>query len=766
MTELGVAEPMASAEVYHRELGIGEIQAQTVRWAILGVLGLGLGALFLAVFDLKYVPPLALLLTGGLLALTWVAYLVSQRRVRAGAAVQVLGLALLLTVAIQLMPDAILAPWFALVVLLAGALLNARAGGLVALFVTVVLFGTIEGPASDLQHTVALSSILLSWAALFAYWLISRPTRTALDWAWNSYVQAVEQTTQARARQAELASLSKGLSESNYQLEQLNLALEQARRASREARRLKAEFAAAVSHELRTPLNLIIGFCEMMVLSPATAYGERLPAGYQHDLDAIYRNAGHISALVDDILDLSQIDANRMALHREWASLGRVVDEAVGAVETLFQDRDLSIRVVLDDGLPPLWIDRTRVRQILINLLGNAGRFVEEGGVTIRAERRGDAVVIAVADTGLGIRPEDLPYVFEEFYQVRSGGPRRGGSGLGLTISKRFAELHGGTMGVESAGTGQGSTFFLSLPIGAGSAPEPTAGADWDERVSQRVRGEAEARVLVVDPEGALHRVFQRYLDGFQVLRAASAEDCRRQARNGAIQAIVVDSAVSGAEPALIEQLPEALREVPIIACPLRATGPIGADLGAVSYLPKPVTRDQLRAALRRLGQPARSALIVDDDPEMTRLLGRMFRSLVQGGQHWIANGGSEALELLRVHCPDLVILDLLMPDVNGYQVLDAMRNDPELKDTPVFVVSARGLGDETIVAKEIRVSRAGGLSVAEVMRWVKNGLTVPADSDTTAGAPPAAPRESPALAGTRRRPGKARVSALAEPSR
>ena len=765
MNEYAPTEPLPSAEVYRRELGVDEIREQTVRLAIVGTLILVLGSLFLSVFELKYAPPLMLLVTIGVLVLTWLANLVSRRRPIDGARVFIVGLLVLLTFAVQTMPSAVLTPWFALIVLLTGALLGARAGVLVALVVTGILLAAAEWPTRDVRLAPAFSSILLSWASLFAYWLISRPTSTALEWAWSSYVQARDQTTMARARQGELASLSKGLSESNYQLEQLNLELEQARRAEREARRLKAEFAAAVSHELRTPLNLIIGFCEMMVLSPSSAYGERLPVGYQHDLESIYRNAGHISALVDDILDLSQVDANRLALHRDWAPLSRIVSEAVGAVETLFQDRDLEVRVVVDE-LPPVWVDQTRIRQILINLLGNAARFVEQGGVTIRAERLRDSVVVSVADTGLGIRPDDLPYVFEEFFQVRTGGTRRGGSGLGLTISKRFAELHGGMMWVESAGVGQGSTFFLKLPIDVDAPSTSRDAPTWDDRLSNRVRGQADSRILVIDPAGDLHRIFQRYLDGFQVLHATSTRDCQRHAKIGGIQAVVFGTPATQTDWSDLQALPPRFREVPIISCSLHTTHQVGKEIGAASYLVKPVTRDQLRTALRRLGRPVRSALIVDDDPEMTRLLGRMFKSLVRGGHFWTAEDGSQALDLLRSQHPDLLLLDLLMPGVNGYDVLDAVNGDAELNQTPVFVISARGLGDESVVADAIGVTRAGGLTVADIMYWVKSGIHVPQDSNTSAGVWPTAPTATPALGETRRHPRKAQASGPEAPNR
>ncbi len=749
------AEPLPSVKEYRNELGVDDIRVQTIRLAIVGVVVLVLSSLFLSVFDLKYAPPLLLLVTTGMLLVSWLALFVSRHHTNLGAWVFIGGLLVVLTIAIRTIPGSVLAPWFALSVLLAGALLDARAGALVALIVCVVLLSTAKLLTPGERLGSEFSSILLSWAALFAYWLISRPTNAALTWAWNSYVEAREQMLRARDRQAELARLSKGLRESNYQLEQLNLELERARRAEREARRLKAEFAAAVSHELRTPLNLIIGFCEMMVLTPSSAYEERLPASYQHDLESIYRNACHIAALVDDILDLSQIEANRMALHREWVSLPRIIDEAVKAVESLFEDRDLEIRLELQD-VPAIWVDPIRIRQILINLLGNAARFIEEGGVTIRAERQGDAVLVSVVDTGLGIQPEDLPYVFDEFFQVRTGSRRRSGSGLGLTISKRFAELHGGSMWVESAGIGKGSTFFLKLPIDHNTPMVPRDAPNWEDRLTNRVRGHSDRRILVIDPDGDVHRIFQRYLDGYQVLRAATLRDCSRYARSGPIQAVIVGSASMYAGSPEIPQLPPALRALPIVSCSLRTAHQLCKEMGVADYLMKPVTRDQFRAALRRIGRPVRSALIVDDDVEMTSLLDRMFKSLVRDGECWIASDGRRALDLLRTHSPDLLILDLMMPEVSGYEVLHAVRSDPVLNRTPIVVISAKSTVDGSIVADAVGLSRAGGLTVAEIMRWVKTGLDALLEPNTSAGACPVVPSATPAWEGNRRRPGKA----------
>ncbi len=718
------------------------LRVETTRLAVAGLVALSFGILGFAALVLNRIDPGVVGAVVTLWGSSWLAYRTAATTLRLAGGIVVGGVGSVVAGAILLLPGALAAPWLALVVLVASALLGWRWGAAVAGLASALLAVAAHDPPSLLAGSSALDAALLCWASLGASWLISRPTRTALGWAWQSYLQALAQTRLARERQAELVRLSKSLGDSYYQLEQLNLELERARRAAQEARRLKAQFAAAVSHELRTPLNLIIGFCEMMVLSPSSAYGQRLPPNYQDDLEAIYRNACHISALVDDILDLSQIDADRMALHKEWTTLERIVGDAVATVETLFRERDLSLRTELA-ALPPVYVDQTRVRQILINLLSNAARFVDQGGVTVRAVGDETSVIVSVRDTGPGIPPEELPGVFEEFYQIR-GMRRRGGSGLGLTVSKRFAELHGGTMWVEST-LGEGSTFYLKLPT---RADAPVAASDpvaWDDRIGQRVRGQAERRLVVVDDTGEVAKIFQRYLDGFEIVGAPSLERARKLARVRPVQAVVLGS--PAAEEAWRSGFAGAgeLARLPIISCVLRTSRRSAAELGVTDYLVKPVTRDQLRRALRAIGPDLHRVLVVDDEPEMTRLLARMVRSLVRGCQVEMVESGEAALACVRERRPDLVILDLLMPGTNGYAVLETLRADATLGAIPVLVVTARGLQDEVVVASALSVTRTGGLTVAEVMRWITAGLDalLPAPFEPRRSAP-ALPEGSP----------------------
>jgi len=718
---------------------LDDIHAQSALLLIRGVAGLGYGVLVFGTLVLEQ-PSLAIYgIAVGLVALSWLAHLVFARSAKGAAGLIVGGLATVLTAALILFPEGSLASWFAVLVFIAGALLGWRWSLALTLAVVALLSLLSQQLPGTVVSSAALSAGMLSLLSLVGSWIVSRPTITAVGWAWHNYQIAAAQTAEARARQAELARLSKALRESTYHLKQINLDLNRAEQAAQEARRLKAQFATSVSHELRTPLNLIIGFCEMMVLSPSSAYGQRLPTSYQEDLKAVYRNACHISALVDDILDLSQIEADRMGLHKDWTPIRHIVDEAVATVEALFLDRGLTLRTEVAEDLPLMFVDQTRIRQILINLLANAARCTDEGGATVRAQRTAETVVLSVADTGPGIPASDLRRVFDEFRQS-SGTPwQRAGSGLGLTVSKRFAELHGGAMWVESV-LGAGSTFSLALPLGEEAQPVPLAGPDWSQPGSGRARGQVDRRILVVDESDQVHKVFERYLDGYHVLHTTSLEKGRKLARREPVHALVLGSDGIAGNGKAGQLMPPELRRVPIISCPLRTPRRVAQELGVADYLLKPVTRDQLRAALRRLGRPIRGALVVDDDAEMTRLLGRMLHALARGCQVSQASDGRTALALLREQRPDVLLLDLLMPEMDGYGLLEAMRQDPALAEIPVLVVTAWGAQDEAVVAGALSITRSGGLSVAEVMRWVSSGLDSLFEPHSSGPAPPAAP--------------------------
>lgn len=562
---------------------------------------------------------------------------------------------------------------------------------------------------------VVSTVLLVIWLAAALSWLTERSTRTTLDWAWSSYLLAVQRTEELREQRGELGRVAKSLTETCIQLEEMNRELERARRVAEEARHLKTEFAATISHELRTPLNLVIGFSEMMLRDPDALAGDDLPSRYLSALTAVHRNASHISRLIDDILDLSQIEAHRMALTKTWIPLTSIVDDAVSTIASLYDHLGLTLAVEISDDLPPLHVDANRMRQVLINLLSNAARYTDQGGVTIRAQRAGHDVRIGVSDTGEGIAPEDIPYVFQEFRQVGPRSRRRGGSGLGLAVCKAFVEMHGGWISVEST-IGRGSTFYVNLPLSTNVVTEPANLASGPASTDVRT-------VIVLDRDPDAVRPFRRYLDGYQVAWAGSIENLTLLAARQPTHAVLIT------DKSLAESIRNAspfcgpLQNVPVFSCPLNTPQTIAESLGANEYLVKPVSHDRLKTALRHWAKDARDVLIVEDEAEMSDLLSSMVRSVSRRYQVRQAADGERALEMVNQRRPDAILLDLLMPSLSGYEVIQAVRQDPTLRDLPVIVVSAKGTMEEVMRTSALMLSRNGGLSVGDLMLCLRSSL-------------------------------------------
>jgi signal transduction histidine kinase/CheY-like chemotaxis protein len=604
---------------------------------------------------------------------------------------------------------------FPLLVLIASTLLGELPSFIVAAAASLAVL--IMAPYLDtiVPARASGSVLFLVWATAVLSWVALRPTRTALDWAWTSYSLALQRTEESRDRQGELGRLAKSLGEACARLEQMNWELERARRAAEDARRLKSEFAAAISHELRTPLNLIIGFTEMMLDAPRAYAGASLPKEYRQDLEAIHHNADHISRLINDVLDLSQVEAHRMALERTEAAPCQIVGEAAGTVASLFEHLGLHLTIEIPADLPPVYVDANRVRQILINLLNNAARFTEYGGVTLGAQCDGHDMILTVADTGVGIAPEDLPFVFEEFRQVGPVGRRRRGNGLGLAVCKQFAEMHGGYIRVESQ-LGHGSTFYLSLPLRGNVVTTPLT-------ITPSPRPTEDQTIAVLDREPETARVFQRYLDGYHVAWVGSLAGLCELAANRLVHAVVFADAEAASNWRETLVADPRFRNLPVFTCSLNTRRTLARELGVTQYVTKPISRAELSSILNGLGKRTRDVLIVEDEPEMARLLAGMIRITSRRYRIRQACDGTEALMLLREKRPDVVLLDLLLPSVDGYSVLCEMRNDSLLREIPVVVISAKGTGEEAMRTSSLGINRADGLTVGEVMRCLRGSL-------------------------------------------
>jgi signal transduction histidine kinase/CheY-like chemotaxis protein len=742
---LGVAPRSGSVQ---DEAGLEELRGDALRSVLLIVVAFAFGMLLFAGVSIARLGEQPAYVALALAAAASASLGLARHGPRPAAAGLVAGLLGAIGLAMALYPGVPGAAALAVPVLLATVLLGTGAGTATAAAGTALVYA-IASRQDGLAPALAIE-LTLVWVVLACTLVLWRGFYVVLDWSWASYAEAQRRTDELRQRQGELAGLNRGLNQAYERLEQVTAQLERARQAAEEARRLKTEFAASVSHELRTPVNLIIGLSELMVTEPGrhTAPGRPhpnplpegegiggLPDVYRADAEAIYRNACHVSNLIDDVLDLSQVEAHRMGVVREWCALGEVVAQAVATVRTLFDNTGLALEVRLPDDLPAVYVDPVRIRQILINLLNNAVRFTEEGGVTVGATAEAEQLVVEVADTGVGIAPEELAGVFHEFW--RSGEPVRGrrGSGLGLAVSQRFAELHGGYLSVAST-PGRGSTFSLTLPLGAKAVvQEAELGVPIWQRIEQRTP--EQARVLLVDPEPEALRVFSRYLDGYQVMVAPGAAEAVALAGEAPVRALIVGTAAR--RDALRRALPDT-EAAPIVTCRLRTARTIAQELGVLDYLVKPVDQHALRRVLRRFARTPRDLLIVDDDPEMLHVLGRMVGALLPRCRVRTAPDGQRALAEVDEAVPGGVLLDLLMPGLDGYGLIERLRADARLAEVPIVVITARGAEDDGLVADALEISRGGGLRVGELVRWIRGGL----DAQRLATRPPERLPEAP----------------------
>ena len=404
------------------------------------------------------------------------------------------------------------------------------AGSLAALACSLLLIiGPPFAPPDVALRAVALGPL---WLTVAFTHVTQQPLLTALEWSWSSYESSRRSLERARDTQMHLSQALRDLGEANLQLTRLNRLALALRQAAEEARQAKEQFAANVSHELRTPLNMIIGFSEMIVHAPQI-YGGSLPPDLLADLEVILRNGRHLSSLIDDILDLSQIEAGHMALTKERISLPEIIGGAATAVRPLYESKGLYLRTEVAPDLPWVMCDRTRVRAILLNLLSNAGRFTQRGGVHIRAYLQGANVVVSITDTGPGISMHDRERLFEPFQQL-DGSIRRlfGGTGLGLSISRKFVELHGGKIWVESE-AGAGATFIFTLPV---DPPAPLQGSPgrWlspSPRHEEPARRSAAAtlpvrsRLVLQESQPTLHRLCSRFLDSTELVPVEGFEE-------------------------------------------------------------------------------------------------------------------------------------------------------------------------------------------------------------------------------------------------
>jgi CheY-like chemotaxis protein len=457
-------------------------------------------------------------------------------------------------------------------------------------------------------------------------------------------------------------------------------------------------------------------------------YGN-LPPALLADIAAIQRNGQHLVSLVNDVLDLSQIEAGRMALMKDWTSVQEIVGAAIIAVKPLFESKGLYLQQDIPEEALGLYCDGTRIREVLLNLLSNAGRFTEKGGVRIHAHATSNILTVAVTDTGPGISSANVGKLFEPFQQLDNSIRRREGTGLGLSISKQFVEMHGGKMWVESE-LGVGTTFLFSLPLDVTISPQMQPGSvqrwvnpyftfEKEIRRSKISAPQLVSRYVVLERGHTLKRIFERYHSEAEVVHVHEVEGALEQLARSPSQALIVNmlASVSPEMTARIKDLPYG---TPIIECWVPGDDEPSQRLGVRRYLTKPLKRDELLDAIAQIGDNVRTILLVDDQPEVLQLFGRMLASSDRDYTVIRAKKGQHALDVLRRRKPDLMLLDLVMPEVDGFEVLRLKNADEELRDIPVIIVSANDPSGTPIISNQLNIHRSEGFSAREFLNCIQ----------------------------------------------
>ena len=501
--------------------------------------------------------------------------------------------------------------------------------------------------------------------------------------------------------------------------------LEMARDQALMATRHKSEFLANMSHELRTPLNAVIGFSDMLL---EKMFGDLNQKQYEYVQD-ILSSGRHLLALINDILDLSKVESGRIELELSTFNLPMALENALTLIRERATHHGIQVSIDYDPRLGDYTADERKVKQILLNLLSNAIKFTPQGGrISVGATLREGGVEIGVTDTGIGIAPDDHQRIFEEFYQIRSGSRKPEGTGLGLALAKKFVELHGGRIWVKSQ-VGQGSTFIFTLPMRA-VVEKPSMAAV--EPVAAQV---GRPVALVVEDDAAASKLLSIYLTeaGFSVEVAADGEVGLQRARYLRPAIITLDILIpklDGWDLLARLKTDQTIAAIPVVVVSILEERGKGFALGASDYLVKPVDREELIGTVQRVVPAAgpdphgMTVLAIDDDPLVLELMDAMLTP--EGFTVLKAGDGREGLRLARLRRPDLIVLDLLMPEVDGFQVVDELKRDPATAGIHIIILTSKTLtpqDKDKLNGRIVHLKQKGEFSRADFVAQLRSVL-------------------------------------------
>ncbi|MGI8603642.1 MAG: response regulator [Verrucomicrobiales bacterium] len=604
----------------------------------------------------------------------------------------------------------------------------------------------IDGELNYSKPVTATLTVVAPW---FRNWLIMVPLIGVnfglVGWAFAA------RTLYFRKRR-EAARLREQMFEQEHrarlELEAKNSELAAARTAADEANQAKSTFLANMSHELRTPMNAIIGYSEMLQEEAADLKQERLIP----DLQKIHGAGKHLLGLINDILDLSKVEAGKMTLYIEGFDVAKMVNEVAATIQPLIAKNGNRLIVDCPADIGPMRADMTKVRQTLFNLLSNASKFTEEGTITIEVGRTpniehrtsnadGPAASLhsplsfinfCVTDTGIGIAPDQMDRLFEAFSQADASTTKKfGGTGLGLAISRKFCQMMGGDITVESE-PGKGTCFTVTLP-GEVEEPDPEpAATSLASAMPQSPIRNPQSLVLVIDDDANVRDLMERSLarDGYQVVTAGDGHRGLELARDLRPALITLDVMMPGMDGwAVLTALKAgpATVDIPVIMMTIVDDKSMGFALGAADYFTKPIDWQRLAVALKkhRRSSTAQTVLVVEDDAATRDMLRRSMEK--EGWTVIEAETGRRGLERLGESIPALILLDLMMPEMDGFGFMQELRARPDGRDVPVIVITAKDLtaDDRCRLNGEVaRILQKGATSTEQLLAEVRSLLT------------------------------------------